>query len=392
MQDWRRLTENEPAGITHVRALLEHPHDGKRAPDVGADLCVCPRRAGTQAPPLRHATSVSEKCRPQPSPGRYGAVVRIVPGNGAPVERRLTLFRQPAALDWSKWQWPAFRLDLPPELGVNPVVLQRWGDKLAEYLKKRLAKSASEDEESAVLLAGLHETLPEDPVSHRLSPLERDRRWWFGLKQKLGRVNTPYLLYLPPGYDEDPTKRWPLLLFLHGTYERGSNLEQVKARALPMLIAQGRQFPFVIVSPLCPADEYWLPVELNALLDKLEAECRVDPDRVYCTGLSMGAYATWETAIEFPARFAALAPVCGAGDLQEVQRIKHIPVWVFHGAHDELVPVDRAWEMVDALRKAGAKPLFTVYPDADHDAWTRTYASRRLYDWLSAQRRGRSAR
>jgi len=65
---------------------------------------------------------------------------------------------------------------------------------------------------------------------------------------------------------------------------------------------------------------------------------------------------------------------------------------VFHGAHDELVPVDRAWEMVDALRKAGAKPLFTVYPDADHDAWTRTYASRRLYDWLSAQRRGRSAR
>jgi len=200
-------------------------------------------------------------------------------------------------------------------------------------------------------------------------------------------VRLNYLLYLPAGYDADK-KPWPLLVFLHGSGERGSDLENVKIHGPPKLIAEGKQFPFIVVSPQAPRRR-WDPVTLNALLDDVIAKYRVDKDRIYLTGLSMGGAGTWTLAGAYPDRFAAIVPICGGGDPADAPKLKDIPVWVFHGAKDEAVPLSRSEEMVKALREAGAKTVeFTVYPEAGHDSWSEAYADPKLYEWLLKQHRG----
>ncbi len=208
--------------------------------------------------------------------------------------------------------------------------------------------------------------------------------------QILKTVRVNYLLYLPPEYGK-AGRKWPLMVFLHGAGERGDDLELVALHGPPKLIAQGRQFPFIVVSPQCPKDAWW-PGELDALkalLGHLIATHAVDEDRIYLTGLSMGGFGAWAWAVDEPDRFAALVPICGRGDPEKVSRITHLPVWVFHGAKDQTVPLEASQEMVDALKAAGAEPKFTVYPEAGHDSWTATYESQELYDWLLEQRRGR---
>lgn len=170
--------------------------------------------------------------------------------------------------------------------------------------------------------------------------------------QKLERtikVTLDYLLYLPPDYAEKPS--WPLLLFLHGAGERGDNLELVKMHGPPKLIAAGKAFPLIVVSPQCPKGRRWEPLELSALLDEIAEKYKVDKDRICVTGLSMGGFGTWSLAGHSPDRFAALAPVCGGGDPQFARGIAHIPAWVFHGAEDPVVPLSRSQTMVEALRK-----------------------------------------
>ena len=201
-------------------------------------------------------------------------------------------------------------------------------------------------------------------------------------------VRLGYLLYLPPGYEESDGP-WPLLMFLHGMGERGDDLEQVKLHGPPELIAAGRDFPFIVVSPQCPDTSYW-PVEveaLSALLDDICARLNVDERRIYLTGLSMGGFGTWAWAVREPGRFAALAPVCGRGDPKKAHMIKDVPCWVFHGAKDDTVHLTASEEMVAALKEAGGAPKFTVYPEAGHDSWTETYDDPELYEWLLAQRR-----
>ena len=206
--------------------------------------------------------------------------------------------------------------------------------------------------------------------------------------QILKTVRINYLLYLPSEYGK-AEREWPLVVFLHGAGERGDDLELVAVHGPPKLVAEGREFPFIIVSPQCPKDAWW-PGELDALkalLDDVVGTYSVDEDRVYLTGLSMGGFGTWAWAIEEPDRFAALVPVCGRGDPEKVARIAHVPAWVFHGAKDQTVPLEASQEMVDALKAAGAEPKFTVYPEAGHDSWTATYENQELYDWLLGQRR-----
>jgi len=205
------------------------------------------------------------------------------------------------------------------------------------------------------------------------------------------RVN--YLLYLPESYPKS-RKRWPLMLFLHGLGECGNDLEQLKVYGPPKLIAQeGRQFPFIIVSPQCPEKGWWASdlqiAALSALLDDIVARYRVDVDRIYVTGLSMGGFGTWRLAVDYPRRFAAIAPICGSGDPAKAERIKHLPVWVFHGAKDGTVPLRASEAMVAALKKAGGNVRFTVYPDAGHDSWTETYNNPELYEWLLKQKRAK---
>jgi predicted peptidase len=144
------------------------------------------------------------------------------------------------------------------------------------------------------------------------------------------KVTLGYLLYLPKDYAEKDS--WPLMLFLHGAGERGDDLQRVKVHGPPKLIAAGKEFPFIVVSPQCPKDRSWETLELTALVDEIVEKYKVDPDRIYVTGLSMGGFGTWSLAACTPHRFAALVPICGGGEPQAAKRIAHVPVWVFHGA------------------------------------------------------------
>jgi predicted peptidase len=211
-------------------------------------------------------------------------------------------------------------------------------------------------------------------------------------KKRITRtVGLRYLLSLPDGYDPNGTRRWPLLLFLHGAGERGDDLELVKKHGIPKILEAGTvaDFPFIAISPQCPTDSWWnMQVDaLSALLDEMEKTLLVDSERIYVTGLSMGGFGTWALAIAEPHRFAAIAPVCGGGDPRGVRRIPHLPAWVFHGARDETVPLMRSAEMVEALARSGGYARFTVYPEAKHDSWTETYDNPEVYAWLLSHTR-----
>ncbi len=201
-------------------------------------------------------------------------------------------------------------------------------------------------------------------------------------------VEMGYLLYLPQNYEQQDS--WPLMLFLHGAGERGTDLDLVKKHGPPKLVAAGREFPFIIVSPQCREQRWWQPVELNALLDEIVRKYKVDEDRIYVTGLSMGGFGTWSLAAYAPRRFAAVVPICGGGETYWTRRFAHLSCWVFHGAKDHVVPIQRSQEMVDALKKNGGDARLTVYPEAGHDSWTETYNNPELYRWLLQQKRKQS--
>ena len=198
-------------------------------------------------------------------------------------------------------------------------------------------------------------------------------------------VEMGYQLYLPDDYANQES--WPLVLFLHGSGERGDDLELVKKHGPPRLIQDGKDFPFIVVSPQCPGGVSWEPIFLNALLDDVISKHKVDKDRIYVTGLSMGGFGTWALAAASPDRFAAIAPICGGGETRWARRISHLPTWVFHGAKDKAVPVELSQEMVDAMKAKGGEPKLTIYPDAEHDSWTDTYNNPEFYEWLLAQKR-----
>lgn len=216
-------------------------------------------------------------------------------------------------------------------------------------------------------------------------------------------LRASYLLYLPPGYDPAGSKRWPLILFLHGAGERGTDLNKVAVHGPPRMIREGASFPFVVVSPQCPEGEVWSDETLLALLDHVLARLAVDPGRVYLTGLSMGGYGTWSLAVKAPGRFAAVAPICGGGEtirllLPEPGQAaagRKLGVWAFHGGKDSVVPLEESQRMVNAFQAAGCTDIrLTVYPDAEHDSWTETYRNPELFKWFLAHERptARSAR
>ncbi len=199
------------------------------------------------------------------------------------------------------------------------------------------------------------------------------------------KVEMGYLLYLPEDYEKQ--EAWPLLVFLHGVGERGDNLQRVAIHGPPKLIAAGKDFPFIVVSPQCPSNQWWEPTELVALLDEIERTCKVDADRVYLTGLSMGGFGTWRLAAYVPQRFAAIAPICGGGEPYWGRQIAQLPTWAFHGAKDRTVPLKRSEDMIEAIKEAGGTPQLTIYPEAGHDSWTETYNNPKLYEWLLSQKR-----
>ena len=199
-------------------------------------------------------------------------------------------------------------------------------------------------------------------------------------------LETNFLLYLPEGYDTIKQK-WPLLLFLHGAGETGDMLEFVKKNGPPKMIEQGYKFPFIVISPQCPDGQSWSVDVLDMLLNEMIRRYRVDINRIYVTGLSMGGTATWNLAIAYPERFAAIVPICGRTDPEKADRIKDLPVWVFHGAKDDIVSPEQSEKMVNMLKSLGSPVKFTLYPDADHDSWTQAYNSPELWEWMVEQHR-----
>jgi predicted peptidase len=199
-------------------------------------------------------------------------------------------------------------------------------------------------------------------------------------------VKADYLLYLPEQYEKSQ-ERWPLILFLHGAGERGSDVNKVKKHGVPKIVEGKPDFPFVVVSPQCPDDSWWDNETILTLLDEITAHYRIDRDRIYLTGLSMGGFGTWSLAIQEPHKFAAIAPICGGGQSLLTARIKHLPTWVFHGAKDSVVPLKDSEDMVNALKNQGGNVKFTVYPEADHDSWTATYDNPELYKWFLEHKR-----
>jgi predicted peptidase len=204
-----------------------------------------------------------------------------------------------------------------------------------------------------------------------------------------------YLLYLPQDYYKDRTKKWPLVVFLHGSGERGNDLELVRSVGLPNVIEQSESSDvadmvhkrFIFVSPQCPSDTSWMPEIVVGLVDTIVKSYAVDPDRVYLTGFSMGGFGTWATAGQYPEPFAAIAPLAGGGNVDQAERLKTLPIWAFHGGKDETVPMKSSETMVEAVKKCGGNVQFTIYPEAGHGICDVTYKSPKFYEWLLAQRR-----
>jgi predicted peptidase len=205
-------------------------------------------------------------------------------------------------------------------------------------------------------------------------------------------VSYPYLRYLPESYGRQPARRWPLIIFLHGSGERGDDPSLLKRFALPQWLETQPDFPAVVVSPQCPADTRWQAYEaaLEAFLLMTISSLAVVPTRIYLTGISMGGQGAWYWGARHPEHFAAILPICGRipeGDdfPRAVCALKATPVWVFHGARDDRVPITHSDTLVATLHACGGDVRYTVLPEADHLCWDAVYPHPAWSAWLLAQ-------
>ncbi len=320
--------------------------------------------------------------------GRYGAVVVAHGADGVQTTRYLTIFREEGEVKWRDANAALAGVELPHALGLDPSVVNEQAAEIADFLKARLSGGGDDGQPAAQLMAWLHEEKPgAGRATFRDSPAESDARWWFALRKRLGLVTHRYLSFLPKDYQAG-SATYPLILFLHGSGERGLDLEEVRKHG-PHKYLLAHDNPFIIIEPQCDPGQWWHSCAVNDLLDEVCAKYRVDRERIYLTGLSMGGFGTWATVGEAPARFAAAVPICGRGDPREAARMKDLPIWVFHGAKDPTVPVKNSIDMVEALSAIGGRVKLTIYPEAQHDSWTEAYNSPELYQWLLRQRLGK---
>lgn len=200
-----------------------------------------------------------------------------------------------------------------------------------------------------------------------------------------------YLLFTPRDSSAVENGKFPLIISLHGIGERGEDLWRVKGDGLPKFLDGKNDFPFIVVSPQCPSTTEWYydrtDIKLNKLIDSVIARYPVDTNRIYLTGFSMGGIGTLDMGIRYPNRFAAIMPIAfRIEDGWDLCVIKEIPFWGFHGQHDPIIPLYKAQSVVTTLINCGGNPLFTIYSDLFHDAWTRTYSNPAVYDWLLTKR------
>jgi predicted peptidase len=228
---------------------------------------------------------------------------------------------------------------------------------------------------------------------------------------KSARLGTlPYRLMKPAGYDK--TKKYPLVLFLHGAGERGTDNKKQLLIGLNIFADPKRidRYPCFIAAPQCPDNDKWVDVEWKAerhvmkesptqslamaleIIAGLQKEFSIDPDRLYVIGYSMGGFGTWDAIQRYPSLFAAAVPVCGGGDETAAGRIVHVPVWAFHGALDTVVKANRSRNMINAIVKAGGIPRFTEYPAINHFCWGKAFSDGEMLEWLFKQTNSNSGR
>ena len=206
-----------------------------------------------------------------------------------------------------------------------------------------------------------------------------------------------YVIYTPPGFDRRQT--YPLVLFLHGSGELGTdNQKQMKVGLGPALREEPARCPAIVLFPQAESKarvpiEVWAPNQPDgaralAILKRAEVEYKLDLDRIYLTGISMGGIGSWRQAAADPKRWAAVVPICGGGNSAHADRLINLPIWCFHGGADFVVPTAFSRQMIQAIEKAGGKPKYTEYAGVGHDSWNQAYREPDLWRWLFAQRRG----
>jgi predicted peptidase len=205
-------------------------------------------------------------------------------------------------------------------------------------------------------------------------------------------VSGQFLLYLPKGFSEHPAVRYPLLIFLHGSGESGTDINKVKANGPPKFLDTRPDFPFIVASPQAPdADTGFDLAAMNVLLDQLLQNLPIDKDRIYLTGLSMGGIDAYRWAGERPGTFAAIAPISAAGNTYDACKLKNVPIWAFHGGKDENVKTADGQAMVKASKECGGNIKLTIYPELGHSAWEPAYVDPALYEWFLSHRLSNAA-
>jgi len=202
-------------------------------------------------------------------------------------------------------------------------------------------------------------------------------------KKELG-----YALHIPKNIKE----KKPLIIFLHGSGEKGTDIEKVKVHG-PFKYMKSHELDAYVLAPQCPENEYWDEEVLYRLIQKIQKENNIDANRIYLTGLSMGGWGAWNLAFAHPELFAALVPICGFVDrvpMIEDCKIKSIPIRIFHGLLDDVVDVDYAITIYKKLKACNADVKLTIFDDANHDSWTRVYDNPEIYDWMLKQHKSQN--
>jgi predicted peptidase len=207
---------------------------------------------------------------------------------------------------------------------------------------------------------------------------------------KEGDKEIKYVLFVPQGYN--PEKEYPLILFLHGSGESGTDGKKQAAVGLGKAVKErAKTFPAIVVFPQSQKGGWGAGSAEGkralAIVEAVSKDYKVDSKRLYLTGLSMGGFGSWSFVAAQPEKWAAVVPVCGGGDPKTAAKFKDVPLWAFHGDKDTAVPVSRTRDMIDALKKAGGEPKYTEYPDVGHNSWDKAYATEELYEWLFKQAR-----
>ncbi len=233
---------------------------------------------------------------------------------------------------------------------------------------------------SAFFATGCHKHIATIIMEHRVHTMQVPREH---------PTEMHYLEYLPRGYHEDTNRHWPLVIYLHGIGESGTDLEKVLRFGPPKIIAEGKDLPCIIISPQVPRGYFWFR-ESNwtlEILEKVMRERRVDRDRVHATGNSMGAFGAVLLVAREPQLFASCVSVCGGVDFMDSLRLRDVPLRAYHGAKDPIIPVEESRRMVEMVNRIGGQAELILYPDLGHNCWDRAYDDPNLWQWMLAQKK-----